>query len=284
MVREPRPNRRKCANCVLRTPRGNAPRSRKESGYSDVSLRNITDVLPRIACRRNLRTRCYVRADDVAGIANGSARPLESMALTEIAVWTGFSRVAIMAWCTAARPPLQASLPAGSHGRRRPAADHPRERFARVTWRMIGGLAFPSQFTACAAPAQRRPRTTRSNARLGRYEGAHSGTLVPVKRTTKHAGATDSTTAVTLTENQRQILLRLFAGSRVDEIATATRRRPSTIANTLRLVRTQLGARRDLDLRRECLRRQLVALDDIYALADALRSAHCTPADDRERE
>jgi DNA-binding CsgD family transcriptional regulator len=83
-----------------------------------------------------------------------------------------------------------------------------------------------------------------------------------------------------ITENQCQILLRLFAGSTVNEIATATGRKPSTIANTLRLVRAQMGARRELDLLRECLRRDLVTLDEILTLADVLRGEQDAQADE----
>jgi DNA-binding CsgD family transcriptional regulator len=74
---------------------------------------------------------------------------------------------------------------------------------------------------------------------------------------------------ITITENQRHILLQLFAGSHVDEIAVATGRSSSTIFNTLRRVREQLGARNDYDLLRECLRRDIVDLDEIFALADS---------------
>ncbi len=79
--------------------------------------------------------------------------------------------------------------------------------------------------------------------------------------------------AVTITDNQRQILLRLFAGMEVDEIAAATGRKPSTIFNTLRTVRKQLGARNDVDLMRECLRRHVFKLSELYRLADRLRRA-----------
>jgi DNA-binding CsgD family transcriptional regulator len=106
--------------------------------------------------------------------------------------------------------------------------------------------------------------------------------------------ATASGAAVTLTENQRQILLRMFAGCLANEIAAATGRKPSTISNTLQTIRTLIGARTDLDLMHECLRRQLVTLDEILALADArrgeanaqadaLRHEQGAPPDDPER-
>jgi DNA-binding CsgD family transcriptional regulator len=98
----------------------------------------------------------------------------------------------------------------------------------------------------------------------------------------KRARETDPGSAVTLTENKHRILLLMFAGSRVTEIAAATGRSPSTIANTIQGVRKQMGLRTDVDLLRECLRRQLVTLDEIVALADERRRAHETPADDRE--
>jgi DNA-binding CsgD family transcriptional regulator len=99
---------------------------------------------------------------------------------------------------------------------------------------------------------------------------------LPKRCSLPNAGA-----AVSITENQRQILLQLFAGSAVEEIATGTGRRPSTIGNTIRLVRKQMGARSDVDLLRECLRREIVTLDEISALADELRGAHGTTPDDR---
>ncbi len=80
-----------------------------------------------------------------------------------------------------------------------------------------------------------------------------------------------------ITENQRRILLQLFAGYHIDEIAAATGRSTSTIFNTLRRVREQLGARNDYDLLRECARRHIVELDDIYALAD-IRARPSLPA------
>jgi DNA-binding NarL/FixJ family response regulator len=87
----------------------------------------------------------------------------------------------------------------------------------------------------------------------------------------KRSASPKSCAPISITENQRQILLHLFAGSVVDEIATATGRRPSTIGNTIRLVRKQLGARSDVDLLRECLRRHIVKLGEIYRLADKRR-------------
>jgi DNA-binding CsgD family transcriptional regulator len=100
----------------------------------------------------------------------------------------------------------------------------------------------------------------------------------------KHARATGPGAAVTLTENKRRILLHMFAGCRVTEIAAATGRSPSTIANTIQGVRKQMGLRTDVDLLRECLRRQLVTLEDILTLTDELRRAHETPAGDREHD
>lgn len=73
-----------------------------------------------------------------------------------------------------------------------------------------------------------------------------------------------------LTENQRSILLRLFAGSLEREIAAETGRHATTIFNTVLRVRAQLGARTEYDLMRECIRRGIVTLDEIYALADSL--------------
>jgi DNA-binding NarL/FixJ family response regulator len=73
------------------------------------------------------------------------------------------------------------------------------------------------------------------------------------------------------TENQRAILLALFAGQTEEEIANETGRKPSTIHNTVRVVRQRLGARNAYDLMRECLRRGIVTLDEIYAAAQAVR-------------
>jgi DNA-binding NarL/FixJ family response regulator len=83
--------------------------------------------------------------------------------------------------------------------------------------------------------------------------------------------ATNPDAVVTLTENQRRILLRMFAGCRVNEIAAATDRKPSTISNTLQTVRHLMGVRTDLDVMRECLRHHVVTLDEIFELAAALR-------------
>jgi DNA-binding CsgD family transcriptional regulator len=95
--------------------------------------------------------------------------------------------------------------------------------------------------------------------------------------TAKRPAANDPN-AVTITDNQREILLQVFAGTEVDEIAAATGRKPSTIFNTLRTVRKQLGARNDFDLMRECLRRRIFKLSEIYRLTDALRRAQRAPA------
>jgi DNA-binding NarL/FixJ family response regulator len=73
-----------------------------------------------------------------------------------------------------------------------------------------------------------------------------------------------------VTENQRAILLRLFAGEDEEHIAASTGRKPSTIFNTIRRVRDQLDSRTTYDLMRECLRRGIVSLEDVYALADSL--------------
>jgi DNA-binding CsgD family transcriptional regulator len=74
-----------------------------------------------------------------------------------------------------------------------------------------------------------------------------------------------------LTANQRSILLRLFAGKTYDEVSIENGRRPSTIFSTTRRVRVQLGIRTDFDVMRECVRRGIVTLDEIYALADIIR-------------
>ena len=79
-----------------------------------------------------------------------------------------------------------------------------------------------------------------------------------------------------VTENQRAILLRLFAGKTYEEVALNTGRKPVTIFNTVRRVRGQLGARTEYDLMRECIRRGIVTLDEIYSLADAI---HASTAD-----
>ncbi len=76
-----------------------------------------------------------------------------------------------------------------------------------------------------------------------------------------------------VTKNQHRILVRLFAGENEQDIAAGTGRKPSTIFNTVRRVRAQLGARNEYDLMRECIRRGIVELDEILALADELRCA-----------
>ncbi|MEA2665883.1 MAG: hypothetical protein QOI11_2827 [Candidatus Eremiobacteraeota bacterium] len=91
-------------------------------------------------------------------------------------------------------------------------------------------------------------------------------------RPAKQGAASDPNTVISVTENQRRILLRLFAGEDEQEIAAGTDRKPSTIFNTVRRVRTQLGARNEYDLMRECLRRGIVDLDEVLVLADARRS------------
>jgi DNA-binding CsgD family transcriptional regulator len=106
--------------------------------------------------------------------------------------------------------------------------------------------------------------------------------LARPNRTPRRAGATDRNAIAMITGNQRQILLRLFAGSPVTEIAKATGRKPSTVANTLRRVRAQMGARSDVDLLRECLGRQLVTLGEIFALADELHGKLGVQPDDPE--
>lgn len=84
--------------------------------------------------------------------------------------------------------------------------------------------------------------------------------------------------AAPITDNQRQILLQVFAGMDVQEVAAATGRTPSTIGNTLRTVRKQLGARNDVDLMRECLRRRIFTLGEITRRADELHRAQRPPA------
>ncbi len=73
------------------------------------------------------------------------------------------------------------------------------------------------------------------------------------------------------------MLLRLFAGSSEETIAADTNRKPSTIFNTIRRVRERLGARNEYDLMRECVRRGIVTLEEIYALADTI---HAAPSQD----
>jgi DNA-binding NarL/FixJ family response regulator len=82
------------------------------------------------------------------------------------------------------------------------------------------------------------------------------------------------------TENQRAIVLALFAGQTEEEIAHQTGRQPSTIHNTVRVVRQRLGARTAYDLMRECLRRGIVTLDEIYAAAQAVRDRTAAPRAD----
>jgi DNA-binding CsgD family transcriptional regulator len=101
----------------------------------------------------------------------------------------------------------------------------------------------------------------------------HATVMAGVKRDTASQSG-----AVAITDNQREILLQLFAGMDVHEVAAATGRKPSTIFNTLRTVRKQLGARGDVDLMRECLRRHIFSLKTIVQRADELRRAQHPPA------
>lgn len=94
-------------------------------------------------------------------------------------------------------------------------------------------------------------------------------------------GAATESSAPPITDNQRQILLQVFAGMDVREIAAATGRTASTIGNTLRTVRKQLGARNDVDLMRECLRRRIFTLGQITRLAGELRRAGCRASSGR---
>lgn len=87
------------------------------------------------------------------------------------------------------------------------------------------------------------------------------------RRRAEQGGASDRST---VTANQRAILLRLFAGEDERRIAADTGRKPSTISNTVRRVRDQLGGRTEYDLMRECLRRGIVTLEEISALADTI--------------
>jgi DNA-binding NarL/FixJ family response regulator len=66
-----------------------------------------------------------------------------------------------------------------------------------------------------------------------------------------------------ITENRREILVRLFAGDRIAEIAKATGRSTSTIENTVKAIREKLGARTEYDLMRECLYRRIVTFAEI---------------------
>lgn len=103
-----------------------------------------------------------------------------------------------------------------------------------------------------------------------------------MSRPSKSIDRFTSTRDVAITDNQRSILLRLFAGMLEREIAEQTGRKANTIVNTLLRVRSQLGARTEYDLMRECIRRGIVTLDEIYALADTIRaSAHNQPRDAR---
>jgi DNA-binding CsgD family transcriptional regulator len=87
---------------------------------------------------------------------------------------------------------------------------------------------------------------------------------------------------VAITDNQRSILLHLIAGLLEREIAQQTGHKPTTIVNTVLHVRELLGARTKYDLMRECLRRGIVTLGDIYTLADTIRpSAADRPPDAR---
>ncbi len=87
------------------------------------------------------------------------------------------------------------------------------------------------------------------------------------RRRAAQGGASDRST---VTENQRAILLRLFAGEDEKRIAADTGRKPSTISNTVRRVRDQLGGRTAYDLMRECLRRGILTLEEVYALSDTV--------------
>ena len=98
-----------------------------------------------------------------------------------------------------------------------------------------------------------------------------------------HTCSPNPNTVVTLTENQRDILLRLFAGSPIAEIARQTDRSTSTISNTLRLVRKQLRAGNDVDLLRESLRQHVVTLEEICQLANERYRARCSMTDEHGR-
>ncbi len=93
------------------------------------------------------------------------------------------------------------------------------------------------------------------------------------------AGEAGSGAAFKVTANQRQIVLSLFAGMRESEIAAQTGRKPSTIGNTVRLVRKLLGARSEYDLMRECLRLGIVEPAEIYALAERRKRRASSGAD-----
>lgn len=94
-----------------------------------------------------------------------------------------------------------------------------------------------------------------------------------MSRPSKRSGRSTPTADVAITANQRGILVRLFAGMLEREIAEQSGRKTSTIVNTVSRVRAQLGARTEYDLMRECLRRGIVGLDEIYTLADSIRRA-----------
>ena len=94
-----------------------------------------------------------------------------------------------------------------------------------------------------------------------------------MSRPSKRIGQFTPTEDVAITDNQRKILLRLFAGMLEREIAEQSGRKASTIVNTVLRVRARLGARTEYDLMRECIRRSIVTLDEIYALADTIRTS-----------
>ncbi len=92
-----------------------------------------------------------------------------------------------------------------------------------------------------------------------------------VSRPSKKLAARKPGAVFKVTDNQRRILLSLFAGRLEREIAAETGRKATTIFNTVLRVRAQIGARTEYDLMRECIRREIVTLDEIYSLADAIR-------------
>ncbi len=114
----------------------------------------------------------------------------------------------------------------------------------------------------CGGPP---PVVLESSARLPRPIGGgalrapRAGVTAPRRRTV----GGDTGAVLTLTENRREILVRLFAGERIAEIAKATGRSRSTIENTLAAIRQQLGARTEYDLMRECLHRRIVSFAEI---------------------
>jgi DNA-binding NarL/FixJ family response regulator len=99
-----------------------------------------------------------------------------------------------------------------------------------------------------------------------------------VKRRAKQVAPPSPDAIVTITENQRQILLRLFAGRLEPEIAAETGRKPSTIFNTVRRVRDRLGARSNYHFVYQCLRRRIVTLDEIDIVAARLEGSQSDPA------